>query len=125
EHASQCSVQKVGSGVIALGIAASIAWDRRVRFADVNFSGCFPDSGDAAIDLPHFIDVDAPAFADDLAPIRDLTARFGIERRLAQNYRGASVGQLALGEYGGVDVERVVAGEGDTIAAARPSTFSE
>jgi len=53
----------------------------------------WPLSFTSAADRPSIfrttVNVDAPAFADNLAFIGDLATRFGVERRLAQENRNA------------------------------------
>src|SRR3954467_615566 len=100
-------------GVIALGIAAPLARYGRARFSNADLAGDLADGRDASVDSPDFVDVDSPAFAQDLAAIGDLAARFGVERCLTQYYGGASVGELTLGDDGGIDLKGIVAGEGD------------
>src|SRR3954466_4897622 len=112
-------------GVIALGIAAPLARYGRARFSNADLAGDFADSGDAPVDLPDFVDVDSPAFAQDLAAIGDLAARFGVERCLTQYYGGASVGELTLGDDGGIHLERVVARKRDIVAVLCPSSFGK
>src|ERR1700682_244072 len=110
--------------VIPLRVATAVARHNRPRFAELHFAGDFAERGDASLDPADFIHVDPPAFALDLAAIGDLSAGLDIERCLAKDYGGAPVGEITLGYYFGVDVERIVAGECRR-PALRPSAFAK
>src|SRR5215210_5367019 len=109
-------------GVIALGVTSPIARDARARFSQRHLARHFAEGGDPSIDAPDFVDVDAPAFAGYLAAVGDLSAGFGVKRRLAQHYGDASVGEVALGDDIGIDLEGVVAREGYSWRRVEPIT---
>src|SRR5947208_14628436 len=90
-----------------------------------HFAGDIDKCRDTAIDPTHFFDVDAPAFALDLATVGDLPTRFDVERCLAQHYGDASVGKISLGDYLGADVELIVADECGCLITLAPPTFAE
>src|SRR6266849_1437120 len=108
---AQRGVEQMRRGVIALGVATTIARNRRPRFSKLHSARYFSERGNPSVDFADFVDVDAPSLALDLTAVGDLAARFGIEWRLAQDHGGATVRQILLGENGGGDVERVVARE--------------
>jgi hypothetical protein len=77
-------------GVIALGIAAAIARNRRPCFSKLHRARAFSERSDAPVDFAHFVDVDAPPFALDLTTVGDLSAGFGVEWRRAGSLRRPS-----------------------------------
>src|SRR6266581_2973126 len=125
EYLAQRSMEQVRRGVIALGIAPPIARNDRARLAQLHFSRGLAERGDAAINLAHLVDVDAPSFALDLATVGDLATRLDIKRRLAQHYGDASVGKISLGDDVGADLERIVADERGRLVTLRPFAFAE
>src|SRR5438045_7498581 len=122
---TQRRMEQMRCGVIALGVASPVAGHNRSRPAKLHFAGDLAKRRDAAIDPTHFVDVDAPAFALDLATVGDLPTRFDVERCLAQHYGDASVGKISLGDYLGADVERIVADECRCLITLAPPTFAE
>src|ERR1700719_679585 len=111
KNLSERRMQKVCRRVVALRVAPTIARNGRSRFPELHGTNGFSERRDASVDFADFVDIDAPSVALDLAAVGDLSARFGIKWRLAQDHGGATVRQILLGENGGGDVERVVAGE--------------
>ena len=96
EYTPQRRVQQVRGGVIPLGVTAAIARDARASLAELHFTGDLAERGSPPVNLADLVDIDAPAFALYLAAIRDLAARFGVERCLAQHYRYSSVARSRL-----------------------------
>ena len=83
----------------------------RSRLPELHFAGDFAERGDASVDFADFFDVDAPAFALDLAAVGDLAAGLDIEWRFTKDYGDAAVGEVVFGDDFGGDVEGIVAGE--------------
>jgi len=98
EDLSECGVEKMGGGVIPLGVAAAIARHGRPRRPELHFAGGFAERGDASVNFPYFFDVDAPALALDLTAVGDLPAGLDVKRRFTEDYGRASVGEITLGE---------------------------
>ena len=111
--------------MVSLGIATPVARNGCSRPPQLHLAGDFSKRGDASVDFSNFVDVDAPAFALDLATVGDLPTRFDVERCLAQHYGDASVGKISLGDYLGADVERIVADECRCLITLAPPTFAE
>ena len=93
EHLAQRRVQQMRRRVIALGVATPVASARApcTRPKCELARRASPIAAVPPVDLAHVVDVDAPAVADDLAVIGDLAAGLGVERRLAQQHRDATV----------------------------------
>ena len=112
EHLAQRRVQQMRRRVIRVPCRAA---DRSARAPSRGRSGRCPSSvpmrRGPAVDLADIVDVDAPAVADDLAPIGDLPARLGVERRFAQHDRDAAVGEMLDRGHLRLDLDRVVADE--------------
>src|ERR1700687_2458429 len=107
--------------VIPFRVAPSVARHYCSRLPQFHLARDFTKSGDAPIDSADFVDVDTPALALDLAAVRDLSAGLDIERCLAKDYGGASVGKITLGNHLGADIEGIVAGESRRSITLRPS----
>src|SRR5690348_1595405 len=114
--------------MIALRIPPGVARHRRARGTELHASCTLAECRDPTVDAPNFIDVNAPALALDFAFVRDLAARFDVERRLPQHHRHASIRQILLGDDLRSDIERIVADELGIMRlvqpAARPSPLA-
>src|ERR1700730_18486739 len=111
EYLPERVVKKVCRGVIALGIATAVARDACSRLTQLNSAGDFAERSDASIDFAHFVDVNTPAIALDLAAVGHLSAGLDIKRRFTKDHGRAPVGQIAPCDYLGGDVQGVVAGK--------------
>ena len=125
QYLTKGRVQKVGRGVIPFRIATPVARDDGSRLPKVYFPGDFAERGDAAVDPAHFVDVDAPTFALNLAAIGDLATGLDVEWCFAQHYGDASIGKVSFGNDFSIYVEGIVADEHRRLAVLRPITFAE
>ena len=108
--------------VIALSVAPAVAAYRRPHRLELRLAGRAPDRRYAAVELAHLGHVHAPAAADDLTHVGDLSARLGVERRLLQHHRHLPVLKRLDGGHERLDLDLVVAHEralgGATVGSA-------
>jgi hypothetical protein len=106
--------------VIPFRVAPPVAGHSRDDVAEVEGAGDSPDRRRPPFDLADFVDVDAPAFADDFSLIGDLAAGFGVERRFAQQHRDPPAVEMPNGRRLRFDLDRVVSDERRRRAPPQP-----
>src|ERR1051325_2759907 len=108
-------------GVIALGVAAAVRRDAGRHAAKREGAIQRTYRRRTTVEFLHVLHVDTPAFADDLSAIGDLSARLGVERRLAQQHGDATVTQPTESGDLCLDLDDVVPDEraGGTALARR------
>src|SRR5690242_4433292 len=112
-------VQKMRRGVVALRISTTIGRNPRQRTTELEDADDLSDRRRPAIDLANIVDGHTPTITKDFTLIRDLAARFRIERRLAKHHRDAAVRQMSNCGDRRLDFDRIVADE-RSLEAARP-----
>src|SRR5580765_6957559 len=84
EHLTECRVQEMCRRVIPLCVPPPIARYPRRRASEMKVARELADRRRTSLEFPDVFHFDAPALADDLALIGDLSTRFCVEGRLAQ-----------------------------------------
>jgi hypothetical protein len=97
--------------MIALGVAPAFGRHASHRWTKVKRPLDRADRRRTAVDFPNVVHAHMPAFADDLAMIRDLSTRFRVERRLAKHHRDPPVAQMPNSGHRCIDFDRVVTDE--------------
>src|SRR6266853_5294011 len=83
KNLSERGVEQMRRSMIALGVAPTISRNGRPRFPKLHSAHGLSKRRDASVDFADFVDVDAPPFTPDLAPVRNLPARLGVKWCLA------------------------------------------